>query len=74
MHEGALEKSGLKELDHFSVVRNANVQFPCEICRSHVFLLFVICINIGFCFLCPIGPFVLYSMCPKEKRVHPRTQ
>ena len=26
-----------KELDHFSVVRNGNVQVPCEICRLHVF-------------------------------------
>ena len=26
-----------KELDHFSVVRNGNVQFPCEIHGSHVF-------------------------------------
>ena len=26
-----------KELNHFSVVRNGNVQFPCEIRCSHVF-------------------------------------
>ena len=26
-----------KELDHFSLVRNGNVQVPCEICRLHVF-------------------------------------
>ena len=27
----------IKELDHFSIVRNGNFQFPCEIRRSHVF-------------------------------------
>ena len=36
--------------DHFSVVRNTNIQFLCEMCRSHVFLLFVICISIRFFF------------------------
>ena len=33
------------------------------------FLAFVICMNVQFFFLRPIGPFVLYSMRPKEKRV-----
>ena len=65
-----------KELDHFSVVRNGNVQFPCEIHCSHVFPGVRNLHKHSIFFLRPIGPLVLvpYSMRPKGKRVHPRTQ
>ena len=38
------------------------------------FMAFLICINIPFFFLHPIGPFVPHSMRPKGKRVRPRMQ
>ena len=63
-----------KELNHSSVVRNGNVQFPCEIRRSHVFPGVRNLHKHSIFFLRPIGPFVPYSMRPKGKRVRPRTQ
>ena len=53
--------------DHFSVVRNTNIQFPCEMCRSHVFLLFVICINIRFFFFCVQLDPLFYILCVQKK-------
>ena len=62
------------EKNHFSVVRNGNVQFPFEIRRSHVFPGVGNLHKHSIFFLRPIGPFVPYSMRPKGKRVRPRTQ